>query len=233
MTLVTFKDLCIDVNDMAVEAEFWARVLGLEVVPDDDAIGSVHLAGPTPHHSVWPCVVPEPKTVKNRVHLDVHAAEALVPGATQLSAVEEFGWTVLADPEGQEFCTFVRDEVPAYRLYEVVVDSVDPPRISAWWQGLMGGELDPDDLADESGAVHGLQKVPGMPFEWLVFGRVPEPKTAKNRVHWDVNLAAGVTIDDVLSAGATLLRERDDEISWTVLADPEGNEFCVFDEGVR
>jgi hypothetical protein len=60
------------------------------------------------------------------------------------------------------------------------------------------------------------------------FAPVPEPKTVKNRIHWDV------WADDVqplLDAGATLLRARDDEIGWDVLADPEGNEFCVFRPG--
>jgi hypothetical protein len=54
---------------------------------------------------------------------------------------------------------------------------------------------------------------------------VREPKTVKNRIHWDV------TVPDVLplvEAGATVLREPDEEIDWHVLADPEGNEFCVF-----
>ncbi len=57
----------------------------------------------------------------------------------------------------------------------------------------------------------------------LVF--VPEPKTVKNRIHWDVTVAA---VDDLVKAGATVLRPQDDEIRWTVLADPEGNEFCAF-----
>ncbi len=54
---------------------------------------------------------------------------------------------------------------------------------------------------------------------------MPEPKTAKNRIHWDVTVES---VDDLVGAGATVLRERDDEISWTVCADPEGNEFCAF-----
>jgi hypothetical protein len=58
----------------------------------------------------------------------------------------------------------------------------------------------------------------------MVFGRVPEPKAVKNRLHWDVR---GNT-DELVAAGARLLRARDDEIGWDVLADPEGNEFCVF-----
>ena len=58
-----------------------------------------------------------------------------------------------------------------------------------------------------------------------MFVPVPEPKTVKNRIHWDV-LAPDV--DALLAAGATLLRAPDDDIGWHVLADPDGNEFCVF-----
>jgi hypothetical protein len=59
----------------------------------------------------------------------------------------------------------------------------------------------------------------------MVFGGVPEPKTVKNRIHWDVDT------DDLqllLDHGASVLRERDETIGWTVMADPEGNEFCAF-----
>ncbi len=223
MPLATFKDLCLDVNDQTVEIEFWGRVLGLDVVPDDSG-GGFHLAGPTPGHTVWPCVVPEPKSVKNRVHLDVHAAEAVVPGAALLSGVEEFGWTVLADPEGHEFCTFVRAQVPSYRLYELVVDCADHRRVGAWWGEVLGGRVDHD-------LEHGftwVDQVPGMPFEGIVFTPVPEPKTVKNRVHWDVRLRPGVSVDDLVLGGATVLREPDDATRWWVLADPEGNEFCAF-----
>jgi hypothetical protein len=68
-----------------------------------------------------------------------------------------------------------------------------------------------------------LEAVPGMPWE-MVFQPVPEPKTVKNRIHIDVS---GRTAE-VVAAGARLLRARDDDIGWDVLADPEGNEFCVF-----
>ena len=53
---------------------------------------------------------------------------------------------------------------------------------------------------------------------------MPEPKTVKNRIHWDVTGDA----EALIAAGASVLRRPDDEIAWTVLADPEGNEFCVF-----
>jgi glyoxalase superfamily protein len=54
---------------------------------------------------------------------------------------------------------------------------------------------------------------------------VPEPKTAKNRLHWDVSCP---DVSALLDAGATLLRPPDQDIDWHVLADPEGNEFCAF-----
>ena len=53
---------------------------------------------------------------------------------------------------------------------------------------------------------------------------VPEPKSGKNRVHPDLRHE----VERLLAFGATVLREPADEISWHVLADPTGNEFCVF-----
>ncbi len=77
MAIATFKDLCIDAVDPIALGGFWAPTLGLGVTRLDD--GDVRLDGPTPQHSVWVNRVPEPVTVKQRVHIDVHAA-ALSPG---------------------------------------------------------------------------------------------------------------------------------------------------------
>jgi hypothetical protein len=58
---------------------------------------------------------------------------------------------------------------------------------------------------------------------------VPEPKTVKNRVHIDV---ATDDLDALVAHGATVLRAKgDDGLRWTILADPEGNEFCAFTAG--
>ena len=223
MSLVTFKDLCIDVNDTDTEASFWARVLGLDVQEADGSTELV-LRGSEPQQTLWPCVVPEAKTVKNRVHLDVWAPSLDdVPG-TRLTEPGELPWTVFADPEGNEFCVFVRADVGRYRLKDLEVDSVDHAAIAAWWARVLGGTVHDDD-----GEYSYVSDVPGAPFEDIDFVTVPEPKTVKNRLHWDVTLRPGVSIADLVEAGATVLRERDDEIRWTVMADPEGNEFCVFD----
>jgi hypothetical protein len=54
---------------------------------------------------------------------------------------------------------------------------------------------------------------------------VPEPRTVKNRIHWDVTVSG---VAPLVEAGATVLREPGGDISWYVLADPDGNEFCAF-----
>jgi hypothetical protein len=223
MTLVSFKDLCLDVVDPEVMATFWADALGLTRNPEE-RVGVVELVGPDPHHTVWLNRVPEPKTVKHRVHLDVHASdpEALA-GATPLSAPGEFRWRVMADPEGGELCVFTREVVPDYKLYEVAVDAQASVAQAAWWAEVLGTST----RSGDDGTAW-LEDVPGMPFEALVFAPVPEPKTVKNRIHWDVDVASTDAIDDLVARGARVLRTPDDEIGWTVMADPEGNEFCVF-----
>ena len=60
------------------------------------------------------------------------------------------------------------------------------------------------------------------PDIWIV--PVPERKTVKNRMHLDV---VGDT-EQLLALGASVVRRRDDDIEWDILADPEGNEFCCF-----
>jgi hypothetical protein len=183
------------------------------------------LVGDAPEKTIWMCKVPETKTVKNRVHLDLitGAIEDLErEGAKVLTpATEEQQWTVMTDPEGGEFCGFVRGTVPAYRLMELIVDSAEPEKQARWWADVVGG-----DFMSRPGTPYcWLENVPGLPFRYWVFVPVPEPKTVKNRVHWDVTAPA---LQPVLDAGATLLRPKDDEIGWNVCADPEGNEFCVF-----
>ncbi len=218
MQIATYKDLCIDAVDPVVLGDFWAPTLGLELIRLDD--GDVRLDGPTRQHRVWVNRVPEPVTVKQRVHIDVHVRdtqEVLDRGATPQD-LESFSWDVLRDPEGGELCTFTRDVVPSYKLYEVVVDARDAPVIAAWWAEVLGATV---QHGEEDSY---FEDAPGMPFA-MVFGNVPEPKTVKNRLHWDVET------DDVgllVERGATVLRAADDQIPWTVLTDPEGNEFCGF-----
>jgi hypothetical protein len=221
MALVSFKDLCIDAQDPIVLGAFWASTLGLQGEDLDD--GDMKLTGPDKSQTIWINRVPEAKTVKHRVHLDVFAGSVDdIPVAGILSVPGEFPWTVVADPEGGEFCIFETEDVPAYRLKDIEVDAADPAAIAAWWGDVMGGKVIHDD------GYSYLDEIPGVPFDDMDFAPVPEAKTVKNRIHWDVTLVGGATVDDLVAKGATLLRAPDDEIEWTVMADPEGNEFCVF-----
>jgi len=218
MAIARFKDLCLDAVDVAGQGEFWAAVLRRTWKVQDDGDGV--LTGATKGHTVWVSGVPESKTVKNRVHLDIYARslaslEAL--GATEVEAFPR--WTVMADPEGGEFCAFVRDDLPDERLHGLVVDSVDPATQARWWGMVYGVDV------TDNGDWFTLADVPGMPIQTMDFVPVPEPKAVKNRVHWDVTVPSMAAL---ISAGATLLRGPDDKIRWSVLADPEGNEFCAF-----
>jgi hypothetical protein len=221
MAIARFKDLCLDAVDVARLGEFWAGVLGRAWKLQDDGDGV--LTGLAPGHTIWVNGVPEQKTAKNRVHLDIYARSVADLEALGATAVEPFPrWTVMADPEGGEFCAFLRDDRPADLLHGLVVDSADPVAQARWWGAVYGVDvIDKDDWAT-------LEGVPGMPIQTMDFVPVPEPKTVKNRVHWDVTIPSVQSVTALVSAGATVLREPGDDINWHVLADPEGNEFCAF-----
>jgi predicted enzyme related to lactoylglutathione lyase len=224
MAIARYKDLCIDTGDDESLGRFWASALGLEFEPDGQA-GA--LIGSEPSTRVWMNVVPETKTAKHRVHLDVHCGsvdDLVALGATVLEpAGPEHGWTVMADPEGGEFCAFVRGpaDLPSYRLYELVIDCAEPHRIASWWADVFGVSV--EGRADKDW--WWIENIPGCPFQSWDFVPVPEPKTVKNRVHWDVLVRS---VDDLVAAGATLLRGPTEADRWSTTVDPEGNEFCAF-----
>lgn len=222
MPLVRFKDLCIDANDVPAMQGFWASSLHLdsEFFADD---GSAVLRGDRREQTIWINLVREAQEVKNRVHLDLWAP-SLEPfvGLEQVSG-DDLPWTTFADPEGNQFCVFVdADRAPG--LKDVEVDAADHVAIAAWWADVWGGTLQHDLDHDYSY----IDDIPGAPVEAFDFAPVPEPKTVKNRLHWDVTLLDGVTVDDLVAAGAAVLAAPNSTDRWTVMADPEGNEFCVF-----
>jgi predicted enzyme related to lactoylglutathione lyase len=221
--LATYKDLCIDACDAEAEARFWGGLLGL-TAGGPHHNGAWWLDDDTGQAVAWVNAVPELKTVKNRVHIDINAEgleAALAAGAT---VVEEFPrWTVMRDPDGQEFCVFVREAPIERRLYELVCDSgpgmEECLAIARWWGEVLGAEVGQDEEQCW------IEKVPGAPFDGIVFGPVPEPKTVKNRVHIDVGTN---DVDALVAHGATILRTKGDGgLGWTILADPDGNEFCA------
>jgi predicted enzyme related to lactoylglutathione lyase len=224
-----WKELCLDTTGHHDIGAFYADVLGLRFEPDDE---DGNVVGDVDGQGIAVCRVPEEKTVKHRVHIDVHAAsiqELVDAGATVVLPAEESGfpWTVMRDPDGGEFCAFLRDDPPDYRFFQLVVDAANAQEIARWWGEVFAVE----PVSHSTPDWWGVRDVPGMPFEAITFGEVPEPKTVKNRIHWDVYAEPG----DMEAAGATLLRAKDTStgsgqgISWHVMADPEGNEFCVFE----
>jgi len=117
----TLRDLCIDCTDQHRVAQFWAAVLGYTVRPPDPgepADSSVALDPPDGGLRIWCNKVPEPKVVKNRVHIDInlidqegiHHLERLGARVVREVRDEHSGalwWTIMADPEGNEFCAFL------------------------------------------------------------------------------------------------------------------------------
>ncbi|MEV6811993.1 VOC family protein [Micromonospora sp. NPDC051296] len=227
--LARFKDLCLDASDPHTLGGFWARILDGELIDTGDGDTRVDPRGAGSRaESIWVNRVPEPRTVKTRVHLDLRLPEAdpavlLDAGARLVREPDsEIDWWVLADPDGNQFCAIPMESNADTGPFELVVDSADPAAQAAWWAGIVGGEPKSSDKG--YAAITGAA---GFPWDYWVFDPVPERKTVKNRMHWDVDL----TDPDptaLIRAGATLLREPDDTVGWWVLADPEGNEFCAF-----
>ncbi|GGM73358.1 WYL domain-containing protein [Dactylosporangium sucinum] len=111
-------------------------------------------------------------------------------------------------------------EVPTY-VKSVTFDCADALRVARFWAAALGTDVD-DDATEERAYVEAAGW--GGPNMWFV--RVPEPKTAKNRMHFDLR-APGPVADEVArleALGARVQQVRDD---LTVMLDPEGNEFCV------
>jgi hypothetical protein len=225
MALARFTKICLDANDPLALGGFWAAVLGYELEEDDrpEDQREAGLVDGDEQWRVWFNRVPQQKSVKNRVHLDVYTralADLEALGATVLPTAEGVKWTVMADPEGGEFCAFLRDQLPTRRLHGLVVDCVDAPAQSRWWYDVLGGRHIDEG---EWGTVTDLPEMPEMTFDFVP---VPEPKTQPNRIHWDL---VADSIDPLLEFGATVLRAKGtDDLRWDILADPEGNEFCVF-----
>ncbi|MFG2786369.1 VOC family protein [Streptomyces sp. NPDC048419] len=103
-------------------------------------------------------------------------------------------------------------------------DSTDPYALAQFWSQVLGRPLHEDDHpGDPEALIEGAG---------LLFVTVPEDKKAKNRLHFDLqpqDRTRDEEVARVLALGATLLDDRrtDDGKGWVVLADPEGNEFCV------
>ena len=196
---------------------------------------------------VWPdpvavCIdvvaVPDPETVKYRTHLELattsaaHHAE-LVARLKELGATPsdvgrgDLPWTVLADPEGNVFCVLeprdiYRDTGP---IAAVVVDCADPRAMVRFWGEAIDWTV--HELTEDHAVLRSTQGV----GPYLQFLRTPHLNDIWHRVHLDLlpnpveDQMAEVARLETL--GATPADVGQGDVPWKVLADPEGNEFCV------
>jgi catechol 2,3-dioxygenase-like lactoylglutathione lyase family enzyme len=116
------------------------------------------------------------------------------------------------------------------RISHTTFDCRDAYALSTWWKQVLGyGDVpgDPNEPGHEECMIVGSDGEPT-----LLFIEVPEGKQVKNRVHLDLeptDRTRDDEIDRVIALGATPLHDlrKEDGTGWLVLADPEGNEFCI------
>ena len=236
--------IAMNARDDSAVGRFWAEALGWSLDSEEPGVVTnlepPGFAYPDP---VAVCIdvirVPEPKTVKNRVHVDL-AATSVAHQADLVARLQGLGatladvgqgdvpWTVLADPEGNEFC--VAEPRPAYYrdtgpIAAVVADCADPRAMARFW-----GEAMDWTVHEVTGDYAGLRSARGV-GPYLEFIRTPDVKTVKNRVHLDLRPYPGddqaAEVARLRALGATDIDLGQGDVSWTCLADPEGNEFDV------
>lgn len=228
--------LAFDANDPLRLARFWAGVLGREVADDDD--GFVILPSDRAEFRIEFFPSQDLKTGPNQMHFDLTStslddqrrtvARALGLGARHIDIgqLPEEGHVVLADPEGNEFCVippgnnFLADTGSIGAL-----SSDGSQEVGYFWSAALGWPLVWDQ--DEETAIqspHGGSKI--------AWGGPPvRPKTGKNRLHFDLAPPVGADqqaeVERLISLGATRIDIGQGEVDWVVMADPDGNEFCV------
>ena len=228
--------------DEVAVGRFWAEALGWSMSSEGPGVANLEPVGfayPDPVAVVIDVLrVPEPKTVKNRVHVDLATTSAahqadLVARLRDLGAAPadvgqgDVPWTVLADPEGNEFC--VLEPRPTYLdtgpVAAVVCDCADPRAMARFWGEAMDWTV--HEVTDDCAVLRSAKGV----GPYLEFLRTPDVKTVKNRVHFDLRPYPGddhaAEVARLRALGATDIDVGQGDVAWTCLADPEGNEFDV------
>lgn len=111
-------------------------------------------------------------------------------------------------------------EMPSV-IKSVSFDAVDALALARFWAAVFGSDVDEDSTPDKA-----FVEAAGWGGPNIWFTRVPEPKAAKNRMHFDLRAPGTVAaeVSRLEALGATVVR---DDPRLTVMQDPEGNEFCV------
>ncbi|KRD43604.1 hypothetical protein ASE38_05125 [Cellulomonas sp. Root930] len=107
----------------------------------------------------------------------------------------------------------------------LTIDSADPGALAAWWSRVLGWQ---EVWRSDDGAEVAIGSPSGGSTNWL-FTRVADTKTVKNRLHVDLRPPEdhGTELARLLELGAVRVDIGQGDAPWAVLADPEGNEFCL------
>jgi predicted enzyme related to lactoylglutathione lyase len=130
--------------------------------------------------------------------------------------------------------------MPAF-IRSITMDCEHPARLARFWAEALGYHVRAYDDAElarlRSIGIDDVENDPSVAIDppndslpAIFFAKVPEPKTVKNRMHLDIAAPKGMAAEvrRLTLLGATVVRPFDEDIGmWTVMADPEGNEFCV------
>jgi predicted enzyme related to lactoylglutathione lyase len=230
--------LCIDAIDPMLVARFWAAALGWEIDDSDpEVIGLVPTDGT--RFRLEFAAVALPKSGQNRIHLDLtttslddqsETVEHLIQlGGRHVDVGQgpEEDHVVLADPEGNELCILAPHNnflAGAGRLGAINCDGTQA--VGYFWSKALGWPLVWDQ--DEETAV----RAPDGRGPLITWSGPPlMPKHGKNRLHLDIAPLAHVDhdaeVERLVSLGATRIDIGQGEVDWVVMADPDGNEFCV------
>jgi len=229
--------LCFDANDPARLARFWAGVLGWKV-GDDPRGGIVLLPSDDTGFQLRFLPTKEPKVGLNRMHFDLTStsaddqqdtvARALGLGARHFDVGQrpEEEHVVLADPEGNEFCVIEPGNNFLADCGFIGALACDGSQeVGYFWSEALGWPLVWDQ--DQETAIR--SPLGGPKITWG--GPPVAPKAGKNRLHFDIAPPLhGDQQEEVrrlVSLGLTPVDIGQGEVSWRVMTDPDGNEFCV------
>jgi Glyoxalase-like domain len=119
----------------------------------------------------------------------------------------------------------VKEKIMTATIRSITFDCANPLKLAHFWAGVIGSTV-----ADDSDDEDALVPSPDGHSPRMLFIKVPEGKAAKNRIHFDLIPATTMAeeVERLLALGAQRAEGFDGaDIKWTVLQDPEGNEFCV------
>ena len=112
-----------------------------------------------------------------------------------------------------------------FRISNITFDCDDVLKVAGFWSAVMDRTLD-EGSSDAFASIGGADIARSQPA--MYFNKVGEPKVSKNRMHLDLINRDTTSVDELVRLGATVVAQTDWGFhGWTVLEDPEGNEFCV------